>query len=99
MASQRIEAAVGKWLRSVVKVRSVSRARQRRDGSLSVGIEVNALEFLDLSDSDGSSSLSLEHGTGGLHILSNFYLLLLPGCVVLKKGKQGVKRFSKEGRN
>jgi len=36
---------------------------------------------------------------GRLHILSNFYLLLLPGCVVLKKGKQGVKRFSKEGRN
>jgi hypothetical protein len=73
--------SIGEWLRSVAKVRSVSRARQIRGRSLSVGIGVNALEFLDLSDGDGSSSLSLEHGTSGLHILSDkgHHLLTLVG--------------------
>src|SRR5262245_27003999 len=63
------------------KVRLVSRARQRLDGSLSFSIGVNALEFLDFSDGDGSSSLSLEHSTGALHILSDkgHHLLTLVG--------------------
>ena len=63
------------------KVRSTSRAGQPLEGSAGFGIEVHALQFLDLRDGDGSSSLSLEHGTGGLHVLSDkgHHLLTLVG--------------------
>jgi hypothetical protein len=40
------------------------------DGSASVGVHVNALQFFDLCDCDRVSSVSREHRAGCLHILS-----------------------------
>src|SRR5262245_59193498 len=66
---------------AIKALRTGSRNPCRTISSLSVGIEVNALEFLDLSDGNSSSYLSLEHGASGLYILSDkgHHLLTLVG--------------------
>lgn len=52
-------------------LRHVIHIMNLEDGDFSgYGVQVNALEFLNLGDCDRASSLSLEYGAGGLHILS-----------------------------
>ena len=39
--------------------------------SISAGVQVNVLEFLDLHNSNRASSFSLKYGAGRLHILAD----------------------------